>query len=417
MSESVLRRGRPSEPPRAGEVAVDPATGRPAGPAQVAVLLLSSCLAVLGSVLLAPVLPAIENAFAGTAGVAALTPIVLTAPALVIGLTATIAGRLVDRAGRKRLLVGALVLYALFGTAPLWLDSLQLIVASRVLVGLTEAAIMTCCTTLLADYFSGSQRERYFGYQVVCTTVAATVFFGLGGALGESSWRAPFWLYAVSLPLAVLAARYIWQPTAGPAARTGQLPALPWRQLAAPVGVTLFGGLVFYVLIVELSFTLDELGVESTGTIGAVSAIGSLGTAVGAFTFGRIARLGPVVTIPVAFLLSGLGLVGLALAASVPGVAVFAVVTGLGNGLLLPALLSWALGSLGFEQRGRATGVWTAALFLGQFVCPLVVLGLSAAIGGLGSALTVIGALSVVAAVGVRLARPTAVADRPAAAH
>jgi MFS family permease len=410
VSESAPSRPRLSAPPPAGQVVVDPATGRPAGRPQVAVLLLSSCLAVLGSVLLAPVLPAIEDAFAGTPGVQALTPIVLTAPALVIGLTAMIAGRIVDRVGRKRLLVSALVAYAVVGTAPLWLDSLELIVASRVLVGLTEAAIMTCCTTLLADYFSGPERERYFGYQVVCTTVAATLFFGLGGALGESSWRAPFWLYAVSLPLAVLAARHIWQPATGPAARTGKLPALPWHQLAAPVGVTLFGGLVFYVLIVELSFKLDALGVESTGTIGAVSAIGSLGTAAGAFAFGRLTRLGPVVTIPVAFLLSGLGLIGLAMASSVPVVAVCAVVTGLGNGLLLPALLSWALGSLGFEQRGRATGVWTSALFLDQFVCPLVVLALSGALDGLGSALTVLGALSVVAAVGVRLARPTAVA-------
>ncbi|MCZ2839517.1 MFS transporter [Modestobacter sp. VKM Ac-2985] len=409
MSESAPSRLRLSEPPGAGR-AVDPVTGRPAGRPQVAVLLLSSCLAVLGSVLLAPVLPAIEDAFAGTPGVQALAPIVLTAPALVIGLTAMIAGRIVDRVGRKRLLVGALVAYAVVGTAPLWLDSLELIVASRVLVGLTEAAIMTCCTTLLADYFSGPERERYFGYQVVCTTLAATLFFGLGGALGESSWRAPFWLYAVSLPLAVLAARHIWQPAAGSAARIGKLPALPWHQLAAPVGVTLFGGLVFYVLIVELSFKLDDLGVESTGTIGAVSAIGSLGTAAGAFAFGRLTRLGPVVTIPVAFLLSGLGLLGLAMASSVSVVAVCAVVTGLGNGLLLPALLSWALGSLGFEQRGRATGVWTSALFLGQFVCPLVVLALSGALDGLGSALTVLGALSVVAAVGVRLARPTAVA-------
>src|SRR3954471_15791406 len=71
-----------------GEVAVDPATGRPAGRAQALVLLLSSCLAVLGAVLLAPVLPRIEDAFADTPGVEALTPIVLTAPALVIGLTA-----------------------------------------------------------------------------------------------------------------------------------------------------------------------------------------------------------------------------------------------------------------------------------------------------------------------------------------
>ncbi|MGY1831951.1 MFS transporter [Geodermatophilus sp. SYSU D01180] len=394
--------------PLSDEVAVDPATGRPAGRAQALVLLLSSCLGVLGSVLLAPVLPRIQDAFAGTPGVETLTPVVLTAPALVIGLTAMVAGRIVDRVGRKRLLVGALVAYAVVGTAPLWLDSLQLIVVSRVLVGLTEAAIMTCCTTLLADYFSGPRRERYFGLQVVFTTVAATLFFALGGALGSHSWRTPFWLYAVSLPLAVAAARFVWQPT--PAARSERLPALPWARLAAPVGVTLLGGLVFYVLIVELSFKLDAIGVTATGTIGAVSAISSLGTAVGAFSFGRLAALGPAVTVPAAFALSGVGLLGLGFADAVPAVVVAAVVTGLGNGLLLPAMLSWALGSLSFEQRGRATGVWTSALFVGQFVCPLVVLALSGALGGLGAALALLGGVSVVAAVGLRLRRPAAVA-------
>jgi len=390
-----------------GDVAVDPATGRPAGRAQALVLLLASCLGVLGAVLLAPVLPDIKDAFAGTAGVDALTPVVLTAPALVIGLTAPFAGRVVDRIGRKRLLVGALVVYALVGTAPLWLSSLQLIVASRVLVGLTEAVIMTCCTTLLADYFHGAQRERYFGLQVVFTTVAATLFFGIGGALGSHSWRTPFWLYLVSLPLAAAAARFVWQPTprrSGPAA----LPPLPWHRLAVPVGVSLVGGLVFYALIVELSFTLDDLGVDSTGAIGAISAVGSLGTAIGAFSFSRLAARGPAVTIPLAFAVSGIGLVGLGLAPAVPLVVVAAVVTGLGNGLLLPSLLTWALGSLSLEQRGRGTGWWTAAVFLGQFLCPLLVLGLSAALGGLGAALVVVGVVALLAAVGVRSRRRTA---------
>src|SRR3954465_13286705 len=194
------------------EVAVDPSTGRPAGRAQALVLLFSSCLAILGAVLLAPGLPAIQDAFEGTAGVEALAPIVLTAPALIIGLTAPFAGRIVDRLGRKRLLVVALVVYAIVGTAPLWLPSLELIVVSRGLVGLTEAAIMTCCTTLLADYFHGSQRERYFGLQVVFTTVAATIFFAVGGALGEQNWRAPLWVDGGPLPLAVAAAKFVWQP-------------------------------------------------------------------------------------------------------------------------------------------------------------------------------------------------------------
>lgn len=385
------------------------------------ILLLSSCLAVLGAVLLAPVLPRIEDAFAGTPGVTTLTPVVLTMPALVIGLTALVAGRIVDRVGRKRLLVASLVTYAFVGTAPVWLPTLQLIVASRVLVGLTEAAITTCCTTLLADYFHGHQRERYFGLQVVYTTVAATVFFGVGGALGEQNWRAPFWLYAVSLPLAALAGRFIWQPAAPAtrraAGRSEQLPSLPWRQLAAPVGVTLLGGLVFYVLIVELSFKLDDIGVESTATIGVVSAIASLGTAAGAFLFGRLAPRGPGFTVPVAFALSGLGMMGLGLASAVPAIVAFAVLTGFGNGLLLPSLLTWALGSLTFEQRGRGTGVWTSAVFIGQFICPLVVLALSDVIDGLTSALLVIGAVALAAAVAVRLARPRQSVEPTQAAH
>ena len=78
-----------------------------AGPArgQGAILLAGSCLPILGSVLLAPVLPRMIDAFATTPGVDVLVPIVLTAPALVIGLLAPVAGRLVDAAGRKRVLV------------------------------------------------------------------------------------------------------------------------------------------------------------------------------------------------------------------------------------------------------------------------------------------------------------------------
>lgn len=367
-------------------------------------LLLSSCLSVLGAVLLAPVLPAIQNAFADTPGVATLTPIVLTVPALVIGLTAPLAGRIIDRLGRKRLLVGALIVYAVVGTAPLWLPTLPLIIGSRVLVGLTEAAIMTCCTTLLADYFHGERRQRYFGLQIVYTTVAATVFFALGGLLGATGWRTPFWLYAVSLPLAFLVARHIWQPPARPRAK---LPSLPWRSLLAPVGVSLVGGLVFYVLIVELSYVLDRIGVTSTAVIGGVSAIGSLATAIAAASYARVARFGPSVVIPAAFVLSGLGILGLALAGSVPVAVLAAVVAGLGNGLMLPSLLTWALGSLTFEQRGRGTGIWTSAVFIGQFACPLAVLALAAAFGGLSAALLTVGAVALLVAVCVRFLRVT----------
>jgi len=374
---------------------------RQAGWREATVLLLASCLSVLGAVLLAPVLPRLQDAFSGTPGVAVLVPITLTVPALMIGLIAPFAGRIVDAAGRRRLLIAALVVYAVVGTAPLWLNSLPLIVVSRVGVGITEAAIMTCCTTLLADYFSGARRARILGLQVVFTTVAATIFFGLGGALGNHSWRTPFWLYASSLVLAAASALVIWQPAPDAQRRAEHraepgagLPPIPWAQLRTPVAVSLFGGVVFYALIVELSYVLDGLGVTSPATIGQASAAASLATAVGAIAFGWAVRLGVRVLLPVSFGLAGVGLLVVGLGHSVPVVLVGAVTTSLGNGLLLPALLTWALSALSFEQRGRGTGLWTGSLFVGQFVCPILLLGIGQVIGGLPAALATVGVLA-----------------------
>jgi MFS family permease len=389
-------------------VVPDPRTGRRPGLLQVAVLMLSSCLSILGAVLIAPVLPSMQAAFADVAGAAALVPLVLTAPALVIGLLAPVAGRIVDTLGRKNLLVGAMVLYAVVGTAPLWLDSLPMILVSRIGVGLAEAAIMTCATTLIADYFTGHTRDKYLGLQVVFTTIAATICFALGGALGATSWRTPFWLYLVSLPLAVMAAVAIWEPVRrakDEAARA--LPPVPWRQLLGPVVVSLFGGIAFYTLVVELSYALTAVGVTSVGTIGLISAVASAATAVGALTFPRVAHRGPATLLPVAFAAIGIGLAVVAAGSTVVVVLIGAVIAGYGQGLLLPSLLTWTISSLSLEQRGRGTGLWTAAVFLGEFICPLVVLALTAALSGLSAALLAVGIASLVVAVVVRIVRPT----------
>jgi MFS family permease len=388
---------------------------RRAGRPQGVLLMFMSCLPVLGAVLLAPVLPSMQGHFGDTAQARALVPLSLTVPALMIALLAPFAGSVVDRFGRKRLLVVALVVYAAFGTAPLWLDGLPAIVLSRVGLGVAEAAIMTCCTTLIADYFSGPERDRWLGLQTVFASLSATLFFALGGGLGAHSWRTPFWLYASSLVFAALAAALLWQPhssreDAGGTTRTA-LPPVPVRALLAPCLVSLFGGVVFFAPIVELPFVLDQAGIEAVPVIGAVTALASAATAAGAFTFGRVSRKGTATLLPIAFALAGVGLVIVGLGGTVPVIVVGAVIASGGTGLLLPTLLVWALAGLSFEQRGRGTGLWTAALFLGEFVCPLLVLGLSAALGGLGLALVLLGtaALVVAAACRVGLTRPAAV--------
>ncbi|WP_243836757.1 MFS transporter [Paenarthrobacter nitroguajacolicus] len=384
-----------------------PLAGRAAGKTHAALLVAGSCLPVLGAVLLAPVLPTLNQVFADTAGVAILVPLVLTVPALFVALFSPLAGYVADRVGRKQLLIVAMLAYALFGTAPLWLDSLGAIALSRVGVGIAEAAIMTCCTTLITDYYAGQQRNKYLGLQTMVSALAATAFFALGGILGSISWRTPFWLYAVSAVLVVPMIFKPWEPAKSQAhgGSTAKQP-VPWRQIGAPAAVTLFGGIVFYALIVHLPYVITGLGVTDTGLIGGAAAVASLATAAGAISFRYLAKLGTRKLLVGAFGLAAVGLCVVSAAGSVPLAILGAVVASAGTGVLLPTLLTWAVNGLDFSQRGRGTGIWTATLFIGQFLTPIVLGATAAALGNLALALGALGGACALALLAVLVRGP-----------
>lgn len=372
---------------------------REAGLRHALPLLAASCMPVLGSVLITPVLPQMSRHFATTQGAAVLVPMIIAVPALMIAIFAPFAGQIADRVARKRLLVGALVAYSVVGVAPVVLDDLAAILASRVLLGVCEAAIMTVATTLIVDYFPDERRRnRYLGLQAVTTTLAATVFIAVGGALGAHGWHTPFWIYAAGALIAVPAAVLLWEPER----RTseGALPRIPWRTLGGPLAVTLFGGLSFYVLIVEVSYLVVGTGVDpqATGTIGAVAAGASLATACGGLAFSRMAVLTPARLLPLAFGLQSVGMLVVWLVPGLASVVVGAVIASAGSGLLLPTLVVWVVAARPFEQRGRVSGLWNASFYLGQFLAPLAAAAAGAAVGGLPAAIGAVGVAALITA-------------------
>ncbi|GAA3905676.1 MFS transporter [Streptomyces lacrimifluminis] len=414
--------GSVSPPPPAAVEAPAPSAVAASGRAhllRVTLLMAGSCLPILGAVLIAPVLPKMQDHFASVPGAKALVPLALTVPALALALLAPFAGVIVDRVGRKRLLVVATVLYALFGTAPLWLDSLGGIIASRALVGVAEAAIMTCCTTLIGDYYSGRQRVKYLALQTMCASASATAFFVIGGAAGSAGWRVPFWVYAVSLVLAPLMAVVLPNPAARAAGDEAPAEAevearrpFPWRQLEGICALTFFGAMVFYTVPVEMAYLLDDLGVENPGVIGLATAIASASTVGGAITFARLKR-SPDPMLPAVLAVCAAGFGVMFLADSAPLLVIGAVVNCVGTGMLLPALLTSAMSRLSFEDRGRGTGLWTAAFFGGEFVCPLVLLAGESAVGSLAGAVGLLGLAAALVAAGLWAARRRAGAVDP----
>ncbi|MDN7807392.1 MFS transporter [Burkholderia gladioli] len=348
-----------------------------------ALILLSTVICgTLAPIVIGPVLPAMQQHFAGVPGIATLVPVVVTMPNLVLGVMAPVLGALSDRIGRKRVLVLSLLFYAIAGTAPLYLDSIYAILGSRALVGAAEAAVMTLSTSLIGDYFSGARRDRYASLQVTIASTSAFIFNLMGGFLGIYSWRAPFAAYALPLVLAPLVQIFLWDvrgradmqavqggdPVDGPPFR---------RSLLAIICFVAFGvGFVFMVVPIHLSFMLVQLGLHSTVQIGMAYALNSLGIICGTVVFGL--WVGPRLAVTQQFALGtmilGAGFVCMGAAHEPWVLTLGGAINGLGCGVVLPAVVSWGLRSLPLARRGFGTGAFTTAQFVGYFCNPLVIM-------------------------------------------
>ena len=75
-------------------------------------LLLISAMTVMAGALVAPSLPYMAEAFAHKSNVELKTKLVLTLPGLFIALGAPLAGTLLDRFSKKKLIISSLVVYA-----------------------------------------------------------------------------------------------------------------------------------------------------------------------------------------------------------------------------------------------------------------------------------------------------------------
>jgi len=389
---------------------------------QSSLLLFGSCLSVLAAVLIAPLLPAIQRDFADTPGAAVLVPLLISLPALMVALLAPFAGIIADRVARKPLLLACLALYTLFGLMPLWLDSLYLIVASPARIGLAEAGIMTCCTTLIGDYYSGARRQRLLALQMVATSLSAVVIITLGGFLGADGWRTPFVLYAVGLVLLPLAAWLLWEPRREKATGRMQTGTFPWKPLLPLYALTLLAGMSLLMVPAQAGYLLGLLGIEKPELIGMTMGANQLAIVAGALSFRVLVRYRLDWLLLIAFALTGVGALLMAMASVHSAVVAAVIINGLGIGLMLPTLITWIMAQVSAGLRGRATGGFTSAMFAGQFLSPLAILAVTGgALVALPKAIAVMGAVQVLVALiclGVpRLGGLAVRAEAPGHAH
>jgi MFS family permease len=341
-----------------------------AGTLQGVLLLLPITMAVMGLIVLVPVLPRMFEHFGAVPGVQFLIPLMLTLPALCVALLSPVAGFVVDRFGRRRALIGSLVLYAIAGVFPLFLDDLGAIIVSRVFVGAMEAVVVTASTTLIGDYFHGAERERWLANQTALASISSIFLAVLGGALGNISWRAPFAAYSVSVLWAIGLLLWTWEPVKSEQPKeeiAGENGHFPWGIMMPLALISVFGGVMFFLMQIQVTNVLAEsYDIKTPSQLGLFTGAAGLLVAVGSVLFRRIARARAATQLTIAFGLIGAGYVMMNHSPSVQFFTLWLLINQLGCGILLPSLAVLVMAALPFEFRGRGTGMFMTAWWLGQ---------------------------------------------------
>ena len=367
-----------------------------------ATLLLASTLTVMSGATISPSLPAMESHFAGVENVSLWVRLVLTVPALLIVIGSPIAGTLVDKLGRKPLLLGSAVLYGLAGSSGLVLNSLFAILAGRAFLGLAVAGVMVSATTLISDYYQGDERASFMGLQAAFMGFGGVLFLSVGGFVADLSWRYPFAIYLLAWLLVPAIALTLFEPEFDSSDTDSRqsLSQFPIKLLALIYSSVLLQMLVFYLIPVQLPFYLKQLADAGASKAGNAIALSTLFSAIASMNYGKLKqRFSFISILAIAFSLMGIGYVGIGLAANYWLVLLVLIPTGVGLGLILPNLNVWTANEVPDELRGRALGGLTTFMFLGQFLSPIAsqpvssTLGLTATYGLAGVLLVVVGSL------------------------
>ena len=329
----------------------------------------------MGVTLILPVMPAMARTFGLSIAEAGMVVVCFT---LAEATMTPVAGVLSDRFGRMAVLLPALLVFAGGGILCLFAESWRDVLICRVIQGIGAGPLGVLYTILAADMVDEKHLPRIMGRLTAVSSLGTIVYPVIGGLLGEWPWRAPFFVFTLALPTAVLSLMVTLEKPQG---------AMDWRRYWKQTGNILrerraigFFVLVFlcYCAIYGPINTCFPMMAEakyhaSSSRIGLVFSFVAIGSYLAAAGLPRlhakwsfrtlILVAGFCYTLPLAFL------------ASVPGLWLCAVplfVSGAAQGLSLP-IINDNVALLGTpDDRAAILAVSETSVRVSQSVSPLL---------------------------------------------
>ena len=345
-----------------------------------ATILSMSLLTVMAGAAIAPALGIIKAHFAEAPQL--LVQFIVSMPALLIIVTNLFFLPVSRRLRTRAIATTGLLLYVAAGAGCFFVDDIWVLLAMRALLGVSVGLIMPLSTGLLAYYFPPEEQARLMGLSAAMNQMGGVVATLLAGLLATVEWNYAFLVYLLGLTALVMV--WLWLPDEqlGSANKRG-VPFQP-RQLLkfhpSVIGMLLLM-MIFFIFPTNFAIVASQQTALSTETVTMIM----VGLDVVAFFVGLVFgslmhrfRQSIKYFAPM-FFLSGYAAY---LFPSVTMTVIGSAFIGIANGVGVPYLNTIASIKGGKNSATTVMPLLSAALYLGQFLSPLVVMPLSRGLFG-----------------------------------
>ena len=337
-----------------------------------------SLLTVMAGAAIAPALGVISAHFEGRNPL--LVQLIVSLPALFIILTNLVFPRLCRLMKTRTLALAGLALYVLAGAGAFFVDNIWVLLVFRALMGVSVGMIMPLSTGLLAYYFPPEEQASLMGLSAAMNQMGGVVATLLAGLLATIEWNYAFLVYLMGL--IAVAMVWLWLPDEqlGSANKRG-IPFQPRQLLKYHPSVIGMLQLMMIFFIFPTNFAIIARQ-QTTLSTEAITII-MVGLDVVAFFVGLVfGWLMQTFRQPIKYFAPLFFLLGYAtyLTPSVATILVGSACIGIANGVGVPYLNTIASIKGGRNSATTVMPLLSAALYLGQFLSPLIVMPLSKAL-------------------------------------
>ena len=327
-----------------------------------------SLLTVMAGAAIAPALGIIKEHFSEASDLT--LQLVVSLPALFIIISNLLFPWLCSLLDSRTLAMTGLLLYVVSGAGCFFVDNIVILLVLRAVLGLSVGVVMPLSTGLLAYYFPPEEQARLMGLSAAMNQMGGVVATLLAGLLAQIGWNWSFLVYLLGLIAIAMVAWFL------PAEhlKGGKGPSLKLLRRFHPSVVGMLLVMILFFIyptrfaicahmgtdLSDNSITLIMVGLDLVAFLMGLF----FGKLVNGFSHG-IKYLPPFCFI--------IGYLMLSAGASLAMILAGSAFIGIANGIGVPYLNTIASMKAGKEAASTVMPLLSSALYLGQFISPLLV--------------------------------------------